>query len=155
MLTFTKHLTFVILYLTDHNSTLLSRNYYPHFQMRKPELREAVWLAEGHTASSVPHLVSYLKPYPSPDHFPHCHQRERIENPSLQSSNASLLFYKIKSKHFTVARKVLGFSVPTTLSLSLLHSKDQAHRAAGKFLKSCAGDTHPTQNLHPYWSSTS
>lgn len=92
MLTFTKHLTFVVLYLTDHDSTLkISRNYYPHFPMRKSELREVVWLTEGHTATSVSHLISYLKPHLSLDHFPHCHQREHIENPSLQSSNASLL----------------------------------------------------------------
>lgn len=59
----------MIFYLTDHNSTILSRNYYPHLQMKKPEFREAVWLAEGHIASSVPNLVSYFKPYLYPDHF--------------------------------------------------------------------------------------
>jgi len=42
MLAFTKHLTFMVVYITNHNRILYDRNYYPHFQLKKLELRDAM-----------------------------------------------------------------------------------------------------------------
>ena len=85
---FTKHLTFMVVYITNHNRILYGRNYYPHFQLKKLELRDAMWPAKGHTGSSVSYLVFLSSALSLPDHAA---PDWALENPSSTSFNGSLM----------------------------------------------------------------